>query len=370
MGRILSAPTTLRVVAQGASALSQLASSMAPGSWAQLTTTDIKKALLSISNGGGVGGNNIPYANQMAWNSFSKQIQFAGSDHGASYMPEIIYDEATNSWSIAKAEGLGSGTHAYGQFQVRPDNGDRYTRHNGGGNTSEPAYRKMMGATAWTRLTETGSATYTQIGVGTAWWPGANSGKVALSGMGAAGCYIIFEISLGTAMAFDPLANTWTALTVPKTYPPLDPYHTVAAYSSQYNCVVYGGGNGGGGNNRRLWRLNQDRSVTELTICPVNIGVQAANLQVDPVTGKFLIWGGGNNVRQFYELDPTGAGTYKLLGGSRQPPATGLNGVSDPSGGPGGPDALVSCALPDHGVVAYISASGASYANFFLYKHA
>jgi hypothetical protein len=102
----------------------------------------------------------------------------------------------------------------------------------------------------------------------------------------------------------------------------------------------------------------------------VSIGVQAANLQVDPVTGNFLIWGGGGNARRLYELNPTGTGTYTLLSGSRQPPAAGAHGVSDPSGGAGGPDALVSCALPAHGVIAYMSASGASYANMFLYKHA
>jgi hypothetical protein len=351
-------------VSTSGSALSTLAASMAPGTWAELSTVGINSALLSSGNAGGVGGNNIPYSNQMGWNPLSREIKLTCSDHGAAYMPELTYNEASNSWTVARAGGSWPfGTHAYGHFQVRPDTGDLYSRYNGGGVSTENTHRKLVGS-SWSTFTSSPQV-YTQIGVASAWWPGGSTGRIALSGFGSAGCYIIFEIALGAAMAFDPVANTWTTLTIPQTMPSLDPYHTVAAYSPQYNCVVYGGGNG----NRRLWRLNQNRTITELAACPVDIGVQHANLQVDPVSGKFLIWGGGGNARKFYQLDPTGTGTYTLLSGARQPPVAGLHGVSDPSGGSGGPDALVSCALPSHGVVAYISASGASYANMLLYKN-
>ena len=361
---LLSTSTAITITPPGTLGLAVLAASMAPGTWAELTTIGINGALLSAGNAPGVGGNNIPYSNQMAWNPIRKQIKLTCSDHQAAYMPELTYDEATNAWSVANS-GLPQATHAFGHFQCRPDTGDLYTRINGGGMASEPVYRKLAGG-SWVALTAASGSVYTQVGVGTAWWPGSNTGRTALSGFGAAGCYIIFEISLGSACLYDPIANTWTTIAVPQTYPTTDPYHTVAAYSPHFNCVVYGGGNG----NRRLWRLNQDRTINELTVCPVSIGVQGANLQVDPVTGNFLIWGGGSNARKLYQFDPTGTGTYTLLSGSRQPPAAGLHGVSDPSGGGGGPDALISCALPAHGVVAYMSASGASYANMFLYKHA
>jgi hypothetical protein len=353
--------------ATGSSALSRLASTMAVGSWAELTTSGINAALLSGSNAGGVGGNNIPYSNQMAWNPITKQIKFACSDHGAAYMPELTYDEAANAWSVQQASGFGAaGTHAYGHFCVRPDTGDLYSRHNGGGNASENVYRRLSGSGSWAKYSPSSPTVYTQIGVCAVWWPGSNTGHTALQGFGAAGCYIVFEISLGSIVAYDPISASWATISTPSIYPAADPYHTVAAYSRQFNCVVYGGGNG----NRRMFRLNPDRTVTELAACPVSIGVQGANLQVDPVSGKFIIWGGGSNARKLYEFDPRGSGTYTLLSASRQPPAAGPRGVSDPSGGPGGPDALVSCPLPAHGVIAYMSASGASYANVFLYKHA
>jgi hypothetical protein len=343
---------------------------MAVGSWAELTTNGINSTILSATNAGGVGGNNIPYSNQMAWNPVTKQIKFACSDHGSSYMVEQTYDVASNTWSWTRANGFGAaGTHAYGHFCVRPDTGDLYSRHNGGGVASENTYRRLAGSGTWTQYTASPQV-YTQIGVCAVWWPGSSTGGTALQGMGAAGCYIVFEIALGSIVAFNPLTSTWTSIATPSTSPPVDPYQTAAAYSSTYNCTVFGGGGGSGGDNRRMFRLNQNATVTELTPCPVSIGEQKANLQVDPVTGKFLIWGGGSNARRLFEFVPTGTGTYTEITSTRRPPASGLHGVSDPSGGPGGPDGLVSCPLPEHGVIAYMSAAGASYANMFLYKHA
>lgn len=348
----------------GTSALAVAASALAVGSWVQLTTTGIS-ALLSSGNGGGIGGNNIPYTNQMVWNPVTNQIKLACSDHGASYMPESTYDEATNTWSSANAGGSWPfGTHAYGHMACRPDTGDLYSRYNGGGVTTEPCHRKLASGGGWTTFTTTGSTTYTQIGVGACWWPGSNSGVTSLSGTGAGGCYLIAEIALGSLMIYDPVANDWEALSTTATSP-VDPYHTLAVYSQPYNCVVYGGGNG----NQRVWRLDQNRTITELTSCPVSIGIQGSNLQCDPTSGKYVLWGGGSNARQLYELDPSGSGTWTNMTGTRAPPSAGVNGVSDPSGGSGGPDALVSCPLPEHGVIAYMSASGASYANMFLYKH-
>jgi hypothetical protein len=339
---------------------------MAVGTWAELTTSNIGNCILSANNAGGVGGNNIPYANHMAWSPFTRQIKFVGSDHNAGYMPEITYDEAMNAWSVANAGGAWpAGTHAYAQFWIRPDTGDMYSRYNGGGIITEPAYRKLAGG-SWATLPAT-TKMYTQIGVGAAYWPGSNSGVTGLKGKGAGGCYLIFECTFGDIACFDAVAGTWEVFNSGFTTAPADPYQTFGAYSKVKNCAIYGGG---GGYLNKVLRLNQDKSVTQLKDSPIALGEQYGCVVADPVTGKFLLWGGGNNARQFYELDPTGSGTYTQLTGSRQPPDAGLHGVSDPSGGAGGPDAFVWCALPDHGVVAAISASGASYANVFLYKHA
>jgi hypothetical protein len=355
----------------GTSTLAVLAASMSPGTWAELSTTNVGVLLSANTGGGGVGGNNIPYANKMSWNPFSRRMVFIGRDHGSTvpYEPDIAYDEVTNTWSASNS-GLNINSFSHGNDcnVVRPDTGDHYFRGNGGGVATEPVVRKPYGG-SWGTFNTAGSTSYTQIFVGSAWWPGSSTGNTALAGKGAAGCWCICEIALGSMTLYDPIANTWEVLTVPATNPPTDVYHSVAAYSPVYNCMVYGGGNNGSNSSTSQWmfRLNQNKTVTRLADCPIGFGIQRANLQVDPRTGKFLIWGNGRN---FYELDPSGSGTYTKLTGTRLPPAAGLHGVSDPSSGAGGPDALVSCSLPDHGVIAYMSASGASYSNIFLYRHA
>lgn len=354
------------------------AGSMTVGQWAELTTNGINNAMLSANTGGGgVGGSNMGYANSMAWNPRNKKICVVGRDHGSPpYTPVITYDVASNTWS-AVDQGLGSVpyTHAHDGNTIRPDTGDWYMRGNGGGTASETLTRQIFGQTTW-GSPPTSPASYTQIFVGNEWWPGSNSGVTALSGKGAGGCLCICEVALGSMLFYDPIANTWELMAIPQTAPTTDPYHTLMAWSKTYNCCVYGGGNNGAnvGTGTWIWRLDQNKTVTRLTDAPQRFGIQAMNLVCDPVTGKFLFWGMGRN---FYELTPTGSGTWVSLS-SRLPPVAGLHGVSDPSSGAGGPDSLVSVAIPGPdiglgagtGVIAYVSVSGASYSNMFLYRHA
>lgn len=351
---------TINVAAPPAgSTLQSVAQAMAVGTWAEVSSLNTTAVLC---NGGGNGGNVIPYQNQGMRDVLSpKKIVFYGGDHGATEAPfyKVTYDDATNTWSRTPTGFFGF--HGFGHNAYRPDTGDYYFRFAGGGVAPENTVRELRGSGSLTTFTAS-PATYTQIGVGCCWWPGSNTGKVALSGVGAAGCYLITEISLGVIMVFDPLSSAWSLINVPATYPPVDPYHTLMAYSATYNCAVYGGGNG----NRRLFRLNQDRTVDEFPQFPTNIGIQAANLTTDPVTGKFLVWGSG---RRFWVIDPSNlSNPYTEITATRSPPARGLHGVSDPS--IGNPDSLVSIPLPDLGVICYLSADGASYANMFLYKHA
>jgi len=339
------------------SVLAQAAAAMTAGSWVQLSANNIS---IIVTNTNGVGGNSIPFSNQAAWDPITKAIRYVGQDHGGSgAFRDHEYIDATNSWGLRPTVPPNV-THGYGHNAVRPDTGDHYYRGNGAVAVApENTERRRSGILNWELFTAS-PPTYNQIGIGCAWWSGS------LSGTQAAGAYFMWETSFGVIMLYDPIADSWRQVTGIST--PGDTYHTVAAYSKVNNCVVFGGGNN---QTRNLWKLNSDLSVTVMNAPQINLGIQQGNLQCDPVTGKFLLWGGG--VAQFWELDPNGnggLGSYIQLTGSRQPPPAGLNGVSDPATGGGGPDALISCPIPDYGVVAYISASGASYANMFLYKHA
>lgn len=367
-------PALLSVIAQrlrnvappvANSALSTLASSMSAGTWAELTTNGVS-TLGTTGSQGGVGGNMIPYSNQAVWNPVTKCISYCGNDHHGGVPPwtmmEVQYDEASNTWSAVP--GLGGGnqivgmtpSHGYGHNAMRPDTGEFYLRQYGGdGSGHEIIWRKRIGGSWAAELTS--PSVYVQVAIGTCWWTGSLSGSQSM------GAYIVWQPGFGNILIYDPGLNSWQKLA--DLYGTDGLYHGVCMYSAVYNCCVFGGGNA---TPRNLWRLNSDRTITALTNAPIDVGIQRSNFNVDPVSGKFLIFGGGSSA--FYELIPTGSGTYNALSGTRLPPAAGLHGVSDPSTGAGSPDALISCALPDHGVVAYMSASSASYANMFLYKHA
>jgi hypothetical protein len=129
-------------------------------------------------------------------------------------------------------------------------------------------------------------------------------------------------------------------------------------YSSGKNVAVYGGGNVAP---NKLWRLNSDGSFTVMTDVPAGkaVGIQNGLLVNEPVSGNFLVLSAG----QLWELNPSGSGTWTQQTGSRTPP----NGVGIP--GPSNPQAVIVSAIPDYGVVAYITQPGQTGATFFLYKH-
>src|SRR5206468_9448353 len=99
--------------------------------------------------------------------------------------------------------------------------------------------------------------------------------------------------------------------------------------------------------------------VTIMPDAPTNLGIQKANVSVDPVTGNFLIMGSG----ELWEYDPRGVGRWTKQPASRIPPSA--------VGNPGTPDynAVISAPIPNYGVVTYITCR-AGNCNMYLYKHA
>jgi hypothetical protein len=204
-----------------------------------------------------------------------------------------------------------------------------------------------------------------QVAFGTCWWSGT------FEGAGAQGCLLLYNSGDaepggsprdGGMYAYDPLRDSWYWSSLgmsPFSASSASTYHSVLEYSPIHNCSVYGGG---GAAPTKLWRMNSDRSVTPMPDVPAGkaVGVQLGNLVVEPVSGNFLLFSAG----ELWELDPRNSGKWKPLGGSRTPPV----GIGTP--GPSKPDGIVSCAVANHGVVAYIQQSSSTGGTFYLYKHA
>jgi hypothetical protein len=326
---------------------------MAAGTWAQLTVPNQNAVLSDI----GVSGSMIGYVNSMPWNPFSKVIEIVGSDHvGATpNLHHVRYVVLDNQFALAQAApavpGIG---HGYDHNTLNPYTGDLYSRLYGSFSGSIFALKKAFGGSSFINIPSV--AANDQVAIGTTWWSGP------FVGGGSQGSYMIFNsgnalgnVNDGQILAYNPLTNAWffNKEGMAPNYGSGSTYHSVIEYSAKKNVAVYGGGNVAP---TRLWRLSSDGSVLPMPTVPSgkSVGVQQGVFVDDPVTGNFLLLSAG----QLWELNPDGAGTWTQ---KASPP----NGVSIPSGTVLAPFAT---AIPDYGVVAFVSQPSSTGGTFFLYK--
>jgi hypothetical protein len=352
MTAVASNAFRVEIVAPASSVLAQAAQSMAVGTWLNFPIPNLDSVLVTT------GSSNITFSNSMAWDAFRKKMVFIGADHGAPVPPigpgllRIEYDEATHTVAVVPPHPGVTG-HGYGHTTVNPFNGDIYHQ------VYNSRQVKRFNGTSWSNLPLwTG---LNNITASCAWW------KSGLSGVGVQGAYVAFNPGNGAGnqndgqiIGYDPIAAAWTINfggAAPNAGPPT--YSEVVAMSDVKNCFVYSGPGYGG----RMFRMNADRSTTELTTCPITVGVQSANIVPCPVSGDILILRGG----VLRALNPSGVGTYSTLTGSRTPPP--LGGSPMGVGDPGAPHNVVSGAIPDHGVDMYWTAT-TSAASCWLFKHA
>ena len=337
--------------------LATLANSMAPGTWAQLNPSN-QDATLGVGN---VSGTMIHFCNTMPWNPFTKVIEIVGMDHNWGMQRHVRYDEASNSFILVAADdGLGSQVqHGYDHNTVNPFTGDLYHRFYSGFTGTISSFKKPRGGSSFQALPSVSASD--QVAIGATWWSGP------FAGGGSQGSFMLFNSgnALGNAndgqiLAYNPLSNTWffNKQAMAPNYGSGSTYHSVMEYSSLKNVAVYGGGNVAP---NRLWRLNSDGSFIAMPNVPAGkaVGIQNGLLVNDPVSGNFLLLSAG----QLWELNPSGSGTWTQQTGTRNPP--GAVGVP----GPGTPEAVIASAIPDYGVVAFITQPGHTGATFFIYKH-
>lgn len=335
--------TTTTSCSTSDSALATAVRAMPARSWARMSPAPA--SLGSVLGVGEHNGDMLAYMNQGAWNPIAKAIEIIGQDHGWGNMRHVRYDEATNSFVFVGNIGTPEG-HGYDHTEVNPFNGDIYYKAYTYG-TGGKLWRKPFGG-GWDSQFQT-VPIHQQVGIGCCWWKGPMSPKI-----GAQGAFMLADGDFGAIAGYDPVANSWFTIT---SVPPVSAgYHGVMAYSAVHNCAVWGGGNA---QPRRVFRVNANRTVSELASAPGNceLGIYAGGLCCDPTSGNFLVLSGGN----LFELNPTGGGTWTQLSGSSVPPSE----VNDPAS----TEDMIMCELPDHGVIAVISMSG-SAGNMYLYRHA
>ncbi|MFO7899238.1 MAG: hypothetical protein R6V58_09275 [Planctomycetota bacterium] len=113
-------------------------------------------------------------------------------------------------------------------------------------------------------------------------------------------------VSLGRKPGFFSIARRkWEAM--PES--PVSGYHSLFRHNPYRQELLMAGGNH---NPRVVARLTKNGTVERLKDCPVSLSVSSDKVTVDPVTGKYLIYGGNKGEKKLYEFD-SDENTYRLI---------------------------------------------------------
>ena len=109
-----------------ATTLGDLAASMQPGTWAQLTTVNINPTL---TNTGGASGFIFGYTDKAVWDPTTRQLLFIGGDHNGTAR-FVSYTDTTNSWQIQTQPSWIPSTvmHGYHHTAINAGSGILYHR--------------------------------------------------------------------------------------------------------------------------------------------------------------------------------------------------------------------------------------------------
>ncbi len=330
------------------SILSEAANNLQPGNWAQLPTASNQQAAMEQS-----GAWLTSQSNDVGYDPARGIAHYVGKRQNAYPHRHIYYEEATHEWVVGTNVTGSDPGHGYDQQTVDPLTGNVYFRPYGGNPSRTIRRASPNNLSDWNSIPDWPLDGYVQVAIAMAWWTGSFSG----ASQGALMVYNSGE-SGGEIQIYDPASNSWESSITG--FGGASTYHSAMTYSPIHNVAVFGGGNG---NLRKIWRLNSDRSVTQLNDSPRGYGTlvnaSAGYLVNEPVTGNFLLVGEDDGT--MWELDPMGSGSWTQLTGSAAPPS----GVH--SSGRGN----IAWAVPALGVVVFagVNQSGAD-PQMWIYKHA
>ena len=323
-----------------ASVLSDLAASMGPGTWAQLNTNNILPAL---SNTGGASGMTFGYTDQGIWDPISRQFFFVGGDHNVKAR-FVTYSESNNTWQTlptASWFGGGPGIAMHGYHHSAINTSGRFLYHRPFGSAVVQKYN--LSTQTWDGLPDvSGVINYISCCVAVTYFPERNSLVYASIDSGTNGA--VAEYSEQTGQWQRIQGNL-----------PMGGYHNFAEYNPVHKVVLFGGGNNPG--SRKIYKLDASGQITALRDAPIDLGIQQTIVTVDPVSGKYLIFGNSNN---FYAYDIS-TDTWQLQSGS-------LPIFTAPIYSPA-VHGIVATPISNYGVNMFVKCH-ISTCSVYLYKHA
>jgi len=264
--------------------MATLAASMAPGTWAQLTTTDIVPTLSATGASGGIFG----YNEDAVWDPGTRQFFFVGGDHN-DIARFVSYSDDTNTWKIMpKPAWIGTYTmHGYNHHAINAAAGVFYHRP-----FNSSTIRKYKISTGeWTDLPPFPSNFYNTAAMGLEYFP--ERGGLVLAGTTQGSV-------MNAALFFSEATQQWSVLSENV---PMGLYHMFAAYNPVHKVVIFGGGNDPG--SHKIHKVDAAGTVTTLKDAPIAMGINQTIVTADPVSGDYLIFGGDGSFYVYNVVEDT-----------------------------------------------------------------
>lgn len=317
----------------GTTALSTLAASMAPGTWAELVTSNITPTLDNLS---GASGMMTGYTDSLVWDTAGEQAFTISADHLAPEGPQFAsYSALSNTWQrLPRPAWLSSLTFFHGYAHTAIDAANRVLYHRPYGQNT--VHRYDIATQAWTTL------------------PAPNFVNTYANCCDA----LTYFPELGGLVWIRGVAEVWLFKESTKAWAQLGKWGvqannggtwTFARYNPVAKVVVFGSGNSGD-----LYKLDSGGSITQLKNPPVPIYDGSAGVGVltaDTVSGQFLFL--SPTSRNFYSYD-IAADTWQAQASPTKPAMTNLGVVATP--------------VPEYGVNLFAACSRGS-CRAYLYKH-
>jgi hypothetical protein len=329
---LLGAGLLLLAPSARATVLSDAAAALQPGHFVEISNTGLTGDDLMPDNDG---GSILDWSDSGAWDPVLRKFYYVGKEAGCtSTYRNIVYDEATNSWSYGPVP-LSSGCgHGYDGNAADPVTGTHYFRPY----DSNTIYKRS--GSGWTAVTPTMTGSPSIVG------------GIAKSATGLLYSDVVQDVYYNASQQKVQVSISGGLL---------GDYHSMAEYNPRHDVLWIGGGN----SSRVMYRVNivgGSPVRVRLNDAPWTFGVgegnEKTNFTPDPVSGEFVVYRKQTGTFYGYNIMTD---TWRTLGqsgdGNMPPLPTGNNTTP------------VAAPISTHGVIMYIAHRG-NNATVYLYKHA
>jgi hypothetical protein len=242
-------------------ALGDLAASMQPGTWAELTTLNACQALCDSVSGGD--GHILIYAEGMKWDPVGKKVYFFGSDDPGDGSRLVTYTEATNSWDIVPEAGtFYAGTNVGHGYDLTSLNVTGRALYRANVN-NHPWYKYDLSAGTWSLMPEPPS--------------GPSDGAESFEYFPEMNAVI--SVRMGSVFKFNVATSQWSTLATGLN----TDYHSFAEYNPIHKVILFGF-------ETSLYKLDSTGKVTLLNAPPFSISTPNTEITYDPVSGIYLVY--------------------------------------------------------------------------------